>query len=184
MSTKKFNSFKNYTSDLNNIFNHVYVSDLSGKDLNLEKSLIKFKKKINKNKVFLIGNGGSSSNCDHISNDFSKILNTKCINLYGSGVFTCYSNDYGYDNVFSQQLKNLSEKNDTLICLSCSGESKNLINAVKVSRKHKLSVVTFSGINPKNKLKNMGDLNFFINHNSYGLIEIAHLTLLHYLVES
>jgi len=184
MSTKKFNSFKNYTSDLNNIFNHVYVSDLSGKDLNLEKSLIKFKKKINKNKVFLIGNGGSSSNCDHISNDFSKILNTKCINLYGSGVFTCYSNDYGYDNVFSQQLKTLSEKNDTLICLSCSGESKNLINAVKVARKHKLSVVTFSGINPKNKLKNMGDLNFFINHNSYGLIEIAHLTLLHYLVES
>jgi len=184
MKIKKFNSFKTYSSDLNNIFNCVHVSDNNGKEINLEKSLINLKKKINKNKVFLIGNGGSSSNCDHISNDYSKILKAKCINLYGSGIFTCYSNDYGYDNVFSEQLKALSKKNDTLICLSCSGESKNLINAIKVARKNKLSVVTLTGINSKNKVKAMGDLNYFINHYSYGLIEIAHLTLLHYIVEN
>ena len=180
---KKFKKFDDYYSKLNELLSNVIVTHDENK-ISIEKGLKFLKKKIKKNKVYLIGNGGSSSNCDHIANDFSKILNTKSINLYGTGVFTCFANDYGFDKVFSEQLKNIGNKNDTLICLSCSGESKNLINSVKVAKNKDMYVVTFTGIKSNNRLRKMGDTNFYIENNSYGLIEIAHLTLLHYLVES
>ncbi len=181
---KKFKTFEDYNQKLNNLFMNIIVTDKNGLEISVEKGLKLVKNKVTKNHVFLVGNGGSSSNCDHISNDFSKILNAKSINLYGSGVFTCYANDYGFENVFSQQLKTIGGKNDNLICLSCSGESQNIINAIKVAKSKSIFTITFTGISKKNKIRKKGDVNFYVDSKSYGLIEIAHLTLLHYLVEN
>tara|TARA_B100001093_G_scaffold520413_1_gene615571 strand:+ start:5537 stop:6088 length:552 start_codon:yes stop_codon:yes gene_type:complete len=181
---KKFKTFDNYNSKLNELFQNIIVTDNNNKEISIEKGLKTIKEKITKNNVFLVGNGGSSSNCDHISNDFSKILNAKSINLYGSGVFTCYANDYGFENVFSQQLKTIGKKKDNLICLSCSGESQNIINAMKVAKSKSMFTITFTGISKKNQIRRKGNINFYVDSSSYGLIEIAHLTLLHYLVEN
>lgn len=180
---KKFKYFNNYYSELNDLLSKVSVTN-KNKEISIEEGLKIVKQKLKKNNVYLIGNGGSSSNCDHISNDFSKILNAKSINLYGTGVFTCYANDYGFENVFSEQIKTIGNKNDTLICLSCSGESKNIINAINIAKKKSIFTITLTGINKNNRARKKGDINFFISGKSYGLIEIAHLTLLHYLVES
>lgn len=180
----KFKNFGLYKDTLNKILHDLKVTDQKNYSLNIDNSLDKLKKIISKNQVFLIGNGGSSSNCDHISNDFSKILGSKSINLYGTGIFTCFGNDYGYNNVFSKQIELLGKKNDTLICLSCSGESKNLLNAVKIAKKKNIRIVTLTGLSPSNSLRKKGSINFYINSKSYGLIEIAHLTILHYLVEN
>ncbi|MGA2764777.1 MAG: SIS domain-containing protein [Spirochaetia bacterium] len=99
--------------------------------------------------VYLCGNGGSAANAIHLANDY----------LYGIGkktgvtlkvealpanpsVLTCLANDVGYAEVFAQQLKTKGEEGDTLIVLSGSGESPNLVRALEVA--HGLSMKTFA----------------------------------------
>lgn len=109
--------------------------------------------KKNKN-IFICGNGGSAGNANHIANDL----------LYGAGkangsgikieslssnssVITCLANDIGYENIFSEQLKVKASKGDLLIVLSGSGNSKNLINALKIAKKKQIKTFALLGFN-------------------------------------
>ena len=79
-----------------------------------------------KNKtVFICGNGGSAANANHIANDLSiaAVRNSKKglkVESLGSNsaVITCIANDYGYEKIFSEQLKNKASKDDLLLVLS------------------------------------------------------------------
>ncbi|MDA9717296.1 SIS domain-containing protein [Candidatus Pelagibacter sp.] len=143
-------NFKNYKKNL--------IHTLNQKDLDKDTKILfnEIKKtwKMNKN-FFICGNGGSGANAIHIANDF----------LYGAGisnkrglkvesltsnpaVLTCLANDIGYEKIFSEQIKVKGEKNDFLLVLSGSGNSKNIINALKEAKKLKLrtfAIVGFSG---------------------------------------
>ena len=96
-----------------------------------------------KNKtVFICGNGGSAANANHIANDLSiaAVRNSKRglkVESLGSNlaVITCIANDYGYEKIFSEQLKNKASKDDLLLVLSGSGNSKNILNAIKQAKK-------------------------------------------------
>ena len=109
---------------------------------------------MNKN-FFICGNGGSGANAIHIANDFlygAGITNKKGLKVEAltsnTAVLTCLANDIGYDKVFSEQIKVKGEKNDLLLVLSGSGNSNNIINALKEARKLKLrtfAIVGFSG---------------------------------------
>ena len=70
------------------------------------------------------------------------------------------------------------KKNDYLILISSSGESKNIINAAKYARKKKLFLITFSGMKKNNSLSSLGNLNFWINSKKYNTIENSHQILL------
>ena len=97
-------------------------------------------------KVFICGNGGSAANAIHMANDFhygigacgpgNRIagLNVEALSA-NSAILTCLANDTGYDNVYSNQLEVKASKNDLLIVLSGSGNSKNIINALKWANK-------------------------------------------------
>ena len=105
--------------------------------------------------VFLCGNGGSAANAIHLANDF----------IYGVGagkraglrvealsanpaVLTCLANDTSYGRIFSEQIKAKASKDDLLIVLSGSGNSENIVNALKVARERELritAIVGFSG---------------------------------------
>lgn len=105
----------------------------------------------NNNTIFIIGNGGSGANALHIANDFlygSGIANKKGINVEAlvsnSSVITCLANDVGYDSIFSEQIKVKAKKNDLLIILSGSGNSKNILKAIKIAKK--MEVFTFGVI--------------------------------------
>lgn len=90
--------------------------------------------------VFICGNGGSAGNAVHIANDFLYGISK----AYGSGlrvhalpantaILTCLANDEGYDCVFSRQLAVLASAGDVLIALSGSGNSPNIIAALKAA---------------------------------------------------
>ena len=95
----------------------------------------------NENNLFICGNGGSAANAEHIANDFhygiaemsanrTKGLRVEALTS-NSGIVTCLANDIGYENIFSYQLSVKAKKDDLLLILSGSGNSKNIINAIK-----------------------------------------------------
>ncbi len=143
-------NFKNYKKNLNKILEQ---RDLE-KHTNILFNEIKKTWKMNKN-FFICGNGGSGANAIHIANDFlygAGITNKKGLKVEAltsnTAVLTCLANDIGYDKVFSEQIKVKGEKNDLLLVLSGSGNSNNIINALKEARKLKLrtfAIVGFSG---------------------------------------
>ena len=142
------------------------------------KKLKKFQKNNNK-KVIFIGNGGSSSIASHCSIDYSRTAGIRAQNFNDGASLTCLGNDYGYEYVFSKQIELHGQKDDILVAISSSGNSKNIINAVKVGKKKKMYIITLSGFKENNKLRALGNLSFYVSSNSYGFVEILHLIILH-----
>ena len=92
--------------------------------------------KANDHTVFLIGNGGSSATPSHSAGDWLKELELNAICLSDNiPAVTAFANDTGYDNVFLGQLKIFLSEGDIVIGYSGSGNSINVINAVKYARK-------------------------------------------------
>ena len=92
----------------------------------------------NNNIIYTCGNGGSSSLADHFTCDFIKQTNNKTnlkvksISLASNfSLISAIANDIDYDQIFSFQIEKLCKKNDILFLFSVSGNSKNLVNAVK-----------------------------------------------------
>lgn len=106
----------------------------------------------NNNSIFLCGNGGSAANANHIANDLLCVVGTSskkgilveslCSN---AAVITCIANDRGYENIFSDQIKAKGKKNDLLICLSGSGNSENIIQALKIAKKKRIDTFSILG---------------------------------------
>ena len=126
------------------------------------------------NKTVLIGNGGSAAMASHVAIDLTKAAGIRAINFNEADLLTCFANDYGYENVFESALKFYADKGDALIAISSSGMSKNILNAVNYANKNGLYVITFSGFNSKNSLKNLGKINFFVESKSYNVVEMTH----------
>jgi D-sedoheptulose 7-phosphate isomerase len=103
----------------------------------------------NKKQLFLCGNGGSAANAVHLANDLIYGVSKKDgIGLRvhalpsNSAILTCLANDEGYDTIYSQQLEVLGNAGDVLIVFSGSGNSPNIVKAIKVAKK--LGIKTFA----------------------------------------
>jgi D-sedoheptulose 7-phosphate isomerase len=131
--------------------------------------------------LFLVGNGGSAAVVSHILTDFINVAKLNARTLHESSLLSCMSNDYGYENSFSEPLSTLARERDLLIAVSSSGQSENIRNAVKSMKEAGGYAITLSGFIQDNPLRSMGDLNVWLDSNSYGLVEIGHLFYLHYL---
>lgn len=91
-----------------------------------------------KNQLFIFGNGGSAGNAIHLANDYiygigkGKYPGLKVHALTANpSVLTCLANDVGYENIFTEQLKALSNKNDIALAFSGSGNSANVVEALR-----------------------------------------------------
>jgi D-sedoheptulose 7-phosphate isomerase len=131
--------------------------------------------------LFLIGNGGSAGVVSHILTDFINVNKLNARTLHEPTLLSCMSNDYGYENSFSEPLSTLAREKDLLIAVSSSGRSANIRNAVKSIKEVGGYAITLSGFGQDNPLRSMGDLNVWLDSNNYGLVEIGHLFYLHYL---
>ena len=131
--------------------------------------------------LFLVGNGGSAGVVSHILTDFINVNKLNARTLHESTLISCMSNDYGYENSFSEPLSTLAKEKDLLIAISSSGRSANIRNAVISIKEAGGYAITLSGFGQNNPLRSMGDLNVWLDSNSYGLVEIGHLFYLHYL---
>jgi D-sedoheptulose 7-phosphate isomerase len=136
--------------------------------------------------VFFVGNGGSAATSSHFANDLS--IGTrqqekpfKVFSLVDNvATLSAIGNDYGYDQVFAQQLRVYGQKGDLLVGISASGNSPNLLRAFEVGRDLGLMTVSITAFDG-GKLKKIADHSVHVptNAGEYGPAEDAHLILDH-----
>jgi len=134
--------------------------------------------------TFFLGNGGSASTATHFVNDvslgsrqFKKPF--RAISLCDNqAVITAIANDDGYENIFLQQLQTLSRPGDTIVCISASGKSKNLIKAIEFAKENNLYVVGLTAFDG-GYLKENCDLNIHVptKIGEYGPAEDLHMVI-------
>ena len=171
---KSFNEYKNSINSL--------LSSVSSKEISKTIEMIKLTTK-NNGKVYIVGNGGSSSIASHISVDFAKVAKIPSSTFNNANLITCFANDYGYENWVVEAIKAYLKKNDMLILISSSGTSKNIVNAAKYCKKNSIQLITLSGFKKNNPLSKCGNVNFHINSDQYNFIEMSHHIILVYLVD-
>jgi D-sedoheptulose 7-phosphate isomerase len=148
-----------------------------------------FRAYCNDKQVFTLGNGGSSSTASHMAADLAK--NTIGPNMRrfrvmslndNAALMTALANDLGYESVFSEQLTNLIRAGDVLIVLSASGNSPNVLKAMRYAQQQCAEVVAFLGFGGGDAAK-IADLAIVVPSEDYGVVEDTHLVLNHILVE-
>ena len=90
------------------------------------------------------------------------------------------ANDINYNKIFSFQIEKLCKKNDILFLFSVSGNSPNLIEAIKSAKKIGVKVVSFTGFNG-GKLSRLSEFNLNFPIANYGIVEDCHITIMHFL---
>src|SRR6185503_14094851 len=100
-------------------------------------------------KLLVCGNGGSAADASHFATElvvhFAKdrrALPAICLTS-DSGILTAAGNDYGFDEIFARQVAAFGQEDDVLICLTTSGNSKNVLLALKEAKARKLKTITF-----------------------------------------
>ena len=136
-------------------------------------------------RIYAIGNGGSAATASHFVNDMGKgaslgrekrfkiVPLTDCVPW-----MTALSNDLSYDDVYVEQLRNFAEPGDVVIAVSGSGNSENVLRAVRYAREvgcHTVGLAGFQG----GKLKDLVDCCIVVESDHMGRIEDLHLVLLH-----
>lgn len=105
------------------------------------------------NKVLFCGNGGSASDAQHLAAEFSGRFKLNRASLFAealhvnSSALTAIANDFGFDQVYSKMIEAKGKKDDVLIAISTSGNSKNIVNACKKAQEQSMQVVGFTGMN-------------------------------------
>jgi D-sedoheptulose 7-phosphate isomerase len=153
------------------------LDEIDNKDIEKLKSIIS-----NRNRIMILGNGGSNAVSCHIAEDYTKALGKKAVCFGDSARMSCYANDYGWEQAYVKFIEHLAEDDSLIILISSSGNSKNIINAAEYCL-GKYDMITMSGFSENNALKtNYADislLHVWINSQYYGIVESIHHLFLH-----
>jgi len=122
----------------------------------------------------LVGNGGSAAIASHVAVDLTKAARVRAINFNEADLITCLGNDYGYENWMAKALEFYSDRGDVAVIISSSGQSQNVVTGAKAARELGLQVVTLSGFQATNPLRKLGDLNLWVNSETYNVVETTH----------
>ena len=133
---KYSNYFKEYNKSIYDLLNN-FDTSLIDKSVEL---ILDCKK--NYGKVYIVGNGGSSSIASHVSVDFAKVANVPSDTFNNANLITCFANDYGHDNWVKEAIKAYTNQNDILILISSSGTSNNILNAAKYCKENSCLLYT------------------------------------------
>ncbi len=142
----------------------------------------------NKGKIITMGNGGSAADSQHFAAELigrfkHERKSLPAISLTtDTSVITALSNDYSVDVIFSRQCESLVDKKDVVIAFSTSGQSKNVINAVKISKKKGAKIISFIGNNTM-PLSKYSDVILNVPSKSTPHIQEVHRILMHIICE-
>jgi D-sedoheptulose 7-phosphate isomerase len=140
--------------------------------------------------VFVIGNGGSASTATHMACDLSKgptppgkrglVVWSLTDN---PALLTAIGNDISYDEIFSEMIQQRMRSGDILIAISASGNSPNIVKALKAAKKIGCPIIGMTGFSG-GVLAEEADIQLHAADTTYGPVEDVHLICNHYLVES
>ncbi|WP_435010131.1 SIS domain-containing protein [Tundrisphaera lichenicola] len=141
--------------------------------------------------VFIIGNGGSGSSASHLCEDLAKCTlrdfeNQKRLKVLSltdntAGIMA-WGNDEGYDRIFIEQLKNLASPGDTLLAISGSGNSPNILKAVEWANTNGMTTVGITGFGG-GRLKSLAQHNMHAGIDDMGIVESLHLVAFHWIID-
>lgn len=150
---------------------------------------ILYKAYLNSKMVFIAGNGGSAAAASHICEDLTKgtqpnLSATKrfrALSLVDNVPYiTAMSNDEGYEYIFDQQLICYASPGDVLLCISGSGNSKNVVRATEWAKNNDLITIAITGYDG-GKIGALSDINLHVPSFDMGLAEGLHMMLSHYI---
>ncbi|OKP80710.1 phosphoheptose isomerase [Paenibacillus helianthi] len=101
--------------------------------------------------VYLIGNGGSAADCQHLAAELVGRfrINRGALSAHAlttdTSIMTALGNDYGYEEVFARQIKGFVHKSDIVYAFSTSGDSKNIVRGVQAAREIGAIIIGFTG---------------------------------------
>ncbi len=139
-------------------------------------------------KVIVVGNGGSAAMASHVAVDFTKAAKIRAVNFNEADLLTCLANDFGYENWVSKALEFYADQGDLVILISSSGKSQNILNGEKKAKEMGLFVITVSGFLPDNPLRELGNLNLWVDSTEYNIVEMTHhvwlVAIIDYMIET
>ena len=141
-------------------------------------------------KIMICGNGGSAADAQHLTAEFLVRLrpnvNRRPLPIMSlamdTSTITACANDYDFKYLFSRNFEAFGNKGDVLIVISTSGDSKNIIEVAKLSKKRKITVIGFLGKNG-GKVKKLIDIPIIVKSNNTARIQEAHIILGHFIFE-
>jgi D-sedoheptulose 7-phosphate isomerase len=173
----------NYFASARSVLSAIDVSTV-------EKAIMIIEETYRRSKVmFIIGNGGSAATSSHLAEDLSKGCacpgkpSLKAMSLTdNTPLLTALSNDFSYEMVFEKQLEIFYTPGDTILAISASGNSKNVIRAVQFARERGGKIIGFTGFKG-GVLQGLSDANIHVPFDDFGLVEDMHLLLGHVITE-
>ncbi len=139
-------------------------------------------------KLLLCGNGGSAADAQHIAAELVGRFEMERKGLPAialttdTSILTAVGNDFSFDKIFERQVEALGREGDVLIAISTSGNSTNVINAVKKAKELEILTVGFSG-KDGGELAKVADHCFTVKSYSTPRIQEVHITLGHVLCD-
>ncbi len=142
---------------------------------------------VDERRVFVFGNGGSAANASHFATDLGKGASDavgrrfQVLSLNDNvSWLTALGNDYSYDEVFLQQLRNYAHEGDIVLGMSVSGGSPNLVKAMEWANDHGLATIALVGAK-QGRLSELAGRVIVIDSTHYGRVEDAQMGICHML---
>lgn len=138
----------------------------------------------NGGKIIACGNGGSMSDAMHFTEELTGNFRHSrkpipALSISDPAYITCVANDFGYDTVFSRFIEAHGQSNDVLVAISTSGNSINILEAVKIAKAKGMKVIALTG-KDGGQLKKMADVEVRVPHFEYSdRIQEIHIKVIH-----
>jgi D-sedoheptulose 7-phosphate isomerase len=146
-------------------------------------------------RIYIFGNGGSLALATHWVSDFNKTVFSHNLEKHTRRFqavrlpsteeeITAWANDVGYDMVFAGPLQNYLQETDCIIAISSSGNSQNIINAIKLAKSKNVPAIGLSGFDG-GRLAELSDANILIKTEKgvYTVVEGVHAVVLHLIIQ-
>ena len=139
-------------------------------------------------KILIFGNGGSASDAQHFAAELIVRFKNDRKSLPAialttdTSIITACSNDFNFSRIFERQIEGLANKNDVAIGISTSGNSENVVLAIKKAKEKSLKTITLTG-KDGGKLNNLADITIKVPSENTARIQEAHITILHIICE-
>lgn len=129
--------------------------------------------------IFFCGNGASASMAEHMSHDWFQNAAVNTTTCAETAHITAIGNDLGYEEVFAYRINRILSEKDMFVGISSSGNSPNIVKAIEAANQKGAYTISVSGKSSDNKIRKMGNLNFYVPLGTYGEVESVHAVLLH-----
>lgn len=177
--------YEEYVQDVFTGIKKAVVTDQTGNEIPMQEAMDLWSERVKKVRdqekglIFFCGNGASETMAEHMSHDWFQNAEVNTVTCAETAHITAISNDVSFEDVFSYRINRILSDRDILVTISSSGNSPNIVKALKAGKEKGVYCITFSGKGVDNKSREMGDLNFYVPLGTFGLVESAHAVILH-----